>query len=302
MIRFKSYIGSFFIMKINCEDKNFSHEAMELAHSLYDFMQNKFKISRKPKIFLLADEKNSKNILGKTGFYDPKEESVHVYVTNRHPKDVLRSLAHELLHHIQGCEGMVKPDRGDTEGTRDPNYVLHDKFLKQVEADAFERGNIAFREWEAHIKQGDIHVSQEKLDEKKMPKKKLVAAHEKAKKALKAGGFEKYGERAKEVAYATMMKQAQGKEESVEETSYASSGLEHPEKADLDKDQDISSYEKARGKAIEKNLEENKEIQINDALKNSLYYVKEDRAANVAYEARDEKVYNELLRKFKIKK
>lgn len=278
-------------------------------------MKNKFRFMREPKVHFLSDEENAKNILGKTGYYDPQEESVHVFVTNRHPKDILRSFAHELMHHIQGCEGMVDPNRGDTEGSRDPNYVLHDKFLKKVEADAFERGNITFREWEAHIKQGDIQVSQEKLNEaeKKMPKKKLVAAHKKAKEALKGGGFKQYGERAKEVAYATMMKRAQGKEESVEENmeegwgeesveemSYAASGLEHPEKADLNKDKDISSYEKARGKAIEKKLKEN--VQMNDALKNSLYYVKEDRAVNTAYEARDERIYNELLRKFKIKK
>jgi hypothetical protein len=48
--------------------------------------------------------------------------------------------------------------------------------------------------------------------------------------------------------------------------------------------------------------EEQKEVVVNDALKNSLYYVKEDRALADAFEKRDEKVYNELLRKFKIKK
>lgn len=45
----------------------------------------------------------------------------------------------------------------------------------------------------------------------------------------------------------------------MEEVSYDKSGLEHPEKADLNKDKDISSYENRRGKAIEKNMEENHE-------------------------------------------
>ena len=47
----------------------------------------------------------------------------------------------------------------------------------------------------------------------------------------------------------------------MEEASYADSGLEHPEKADLNKDKDINRYEKARGKAIEKNMGENHEGQ-----------------------------------------
>jgi hypothetical protein len=254
-------------MQIHCEDKNFNSEAMELAYSLYDFMKAKFKFTREPKIYFLVDEENSKNILGKTGFYSPEEGSVHIFVTNRHPKDVLRSLAHELLHHIQGCEGMVDPKRGDTEGTKDPNYVLHDKFLKKIEADAFERGNITFREWEAHKKE-DSKMN----EEKKMPKAKVVAAHKKAKEALKSGAFKQYGDRAEQVAYATMMKQAQGKEESTEEGSQ------------------------------EESLEENKDVTINDALKNSHYYSIEDRAAPKIATMRDEAIYEELLKKFKIKK
>lgn len=42
----------------------------------------------------------------------------------------------------------------------------------------------------------------------------------------------------------------------IEETSYEKSGLENPNLADLDKDKDISSWEKKRGSAIEKNLKE----------------------------------------------
>lgn len=44
----------------------------------------------------------------------------------------------------------------------------------------------------------------------------------------------------------------------MEEMNYDDSGLAHPEKADLDKNKDISSYEKKRGTAIEKNVSEDK--------------------------------------------
>jgi len=42
----------------------------------------------------------------------------------------------------------------------------------------------------------------------------------------------------------------------MEEVSYDKSGLKNPDKADLDKNKDISSYEKKRGAAIEKNMSE----------------------------------------------
>lgn len=42
-------------------------------------------------------------------------------------------------------------------------------------------------------------------------------------------------------------------------TSYKKSSLKHPEKADLNKDKKISGYEKARGKAIQKSVQAEKE-------------------------------------------
>jgi hypothetical protein len=42
-------------------------------------------------------------------------------------------------------------------------------------------------------------------------------------------------------------------------TSYEKSGLKHPEKADLNKDKKISSYEKKRGSAVQKSVQKDKE-------------------------------------------
>lgn len=258
-------------MHINCSDSNFNSEILELAHNLYEFMRNEFGFECEPKVHFVADPNNAKNILGRTGHYDPDKEEITVYITNRHGKDVLRSFAHELLHHIQGCEGMM--DKHDMSATSDPNYIMHDKYLKFLEADAFKRGNICFRKWEATLK-GKLAMNESKvLDEKKKKKKKfsktkLKIAHKKAKKALKKGGFKKYGADAERVAYATMAKQE------------LKEGIE-----------DKMSKEN-----------EQPEVKVNEALKNSHYYIPSDRGAPEAYAAREEKIYNELLRKFKIKK
>jgi hypothetical protein len=174
-----------------------------------------------------------------------------------------------------------------------------------IEADAFERGNIAFREWEAS-KKGGAPMS----ESKKMSKSKLKVAHKHAKDALKHGGFKQYGDRAKEVAYATMTKQE------MDEVNYEDSGLEHPEKADIahSKEHDLTPYEVKRGKAIERSMRKNmkeskepqvadqKEIKVNEALKNSHNYSTTTRATPEASAVRDEFLYQELLKKFGIKK
>ena len=54
-----------------------------------------------PSIYLRTDPKNSESIFGKTAYYDPNQRSIVLYIHKRHPKDVLRSLSHELVHHAQ---------------------------------------------------------------------------------------------------------------------------------------------------------------------------------------------------------
>ena len=140
-----------------------NNEIKEHAKDLIKFMRSKFNIDRIPKIHFLNNKENAANILGKTGGYDPEKEEITIYIANRHPKDILRSLAHEMLHHVQKCEGMM--DGKNMGATANPNYIMHDDFLKNIEADAFERGNICFREWEA-CKKGDNTMNEAKKKEK----------------------------------------------------------------------------------------------------------------------------------------
>lgn len=122
-------------------------EMKKYAKELYNYAVSKLnKINRTPKVFLKEDQQNADNMFGKTGYYDPDKEEIHLYITDRHPKDVLRSFAHELVHHEQNC-------RGDTElldlskTANDPAYASHDEGLREMEREAFERGNMIFRDW-----------------------------------------------------------------------------------------------------------------------------------------------------------
>ncbi|CAB4138618.1 hypothetical protein UFOVP331_178 [uncultured Caudovirales phage] len=108
---------------------------------------NKMNISPLPKLkFVDNDEKNANELLGKTAYYDPLEKSITLYTLNRHPKDILRSYAHEMIHHIQNLE-----NRLNNISTTNTN---EDGALPEIEKEAYERGNMCLRNWEDNIKNG----------------------------------------------------------------------------------------------------------------------------------------------------
>jgi len=134
-----------------------------LADDLYNFIKKKRKIVRDPQIIYKFDDGNAKKILGKTGHYDPESEEIVVYCSNRHPKDILRSLAHEVIHHIQNIEGRMESDEMDS--AADENYILDSDFLRDLELEAFGDGNLDIREWEAHMKRNKTDSEQVKATE-----------------------------------------------------------------------------------------------------------------------------------------
>lgn len=98
-----------------------------------------------PRVKIINDDiKNAKNILGRTAYYDPRDKSITLYTLNRHPKDVLRSYAHEMIHRIQDNE-----DRLNNVNTTNTN---EDSNLQELEKEAYLNGNIIFRNWEDSIK------------------------------------------------------------------------------------------------------------------------------------------------------
>ena len=106
-----------------------------------------------PSIYLRTDPKNSESIFGKTAHYDPGQHSIVLYVHNRHPKDVLRSLSHELVHHAQNCRGEF-----DNAGmTGEQGYAQKDPHLRKMEEEAYSVGNLVFRDFEDMMKEKTIY-------------------------------------------------------------------------------------------------------------------------------------------------
>jgi hypothetical protein len=91
-------------------------------------------------IFIENDKKNADNILGRTAYYDPNNKSITLYTHSRHPKDILRSYAHEMIHHMQNLEGRIQGIEGQN--------INEDEYLKELELEAYSEGNMYFRSWE----------------------------------------------------------------------------------------------------------------------------------------------------------
>jgi len=124
------------------------NDLKQLIQQFMPFAQEQMGFNRPPKLFLRQDTENATNPLGKTGFYDPKEESITIYVTDRHPKDILRSLSHELMHHTQKCNG----DFNNAEGMGEQGYAQNNPHMRNMEIQAYQ-ASIVFRDWEDSLKE-----------------------------------------------------------------------------------------------------------------------------------------------------
>lgn len=121
-----------------------------LIISLSSYLKVYLKIEELPKLKLIKnDSENSEKILGKTAYYDPTNKLVALYTKNRHPKDILRSYAHELVHHKQNEQGRLTKIY--------TTNIREDKELIKLEEEAYLIGNMLFRNWETIIKNGELN-------------------------------------------------------------------------------------------------------------------------------------------------
>jgi len=116
-------------------------------NGMYDHFNQKYGFSKPPVMVFDSDPSNQPNVLGKTAYYDPSTLEIHVYTDGRHPKDMLRSIAHELIHHRQNLEGRLNVGGYHGEG-----YYLKNEELKKLEQEAMKDGNETLREYEDNLK------------------------------------------------------------------------------------------------------------------------------------------------------
>jgi hypothetical protein len=134
------------LKEIYAEPSKFNYPP--LIKSLTEYMLEKgMNIRPLPKVKFIGDDvENSQNFFGKTAYYNPNEKSIVLYTYGRHPKDIMRSFSHEMVHHEQNCNGKL--------GNITTQNTNEEGDLPEIEREAYEKGNMVFRNWTDTITEG----------------------------------------------------------------------------------------------------------------------------------------------------
>jgi len=132
---------------MTCRIKNNSNQDLskitQMTNEFYPYAKKSMGFDKEATIVFESDLQNAQNPLGKTAYYDPRSYTVTIYIDKRHPKDIMRSVSHELVHHDQNCKGKF-----ENIGPTEEGYAQSDPYLRKMEEDAYRRGNLCFRDWE----------------------------------------------------------------------------------------------------------------------------------------------------------
>ena len=99
-------------------------------------------------VFKNGDSENAKQFLGKTAYYDPNSQSIVLYTEGRHPKDIVRSFSHEIVHHTQYLE--------DRLGNITTTNTQEDGDLDKLEQEANLTGTMTFRNYTDSLNEGIV--------------------------------------------------------------------------------------------------------------------------------------------------
>lgn len=131
-------------MKINNNTSLDLRELEAKVDEFYPYSKETLGFNRDPEsLNFISDPENAQDMLGKTAYYDPDSFSITIYTDNRHPKDMLRSISHELVHHAQNLRGEFKNMTELEEG-----YAQDNEHMRKMEEEAYSLGNLVFRDWE----------------------------------------------------------------------------------------------------------------------------------------------------------
>ena len=260
-------------MKIKVKNRS-NHNLAHMGPYLNSFLpyaQKRMGFNRPPTIFFDSDPQNADNVLGKTGYYNPDTEEIVVFVDKRHPKDILRSLSHELVHHTQNCRGDLNPEIA---GETTPGYAQSNTHMREMESEAYKLGNgLYFRDWEDSLKNqvketnykhitGDTHkmATYDQLKEE-ITAKVVAALTEKLTNKVEEGAKPDFldldGDGDKKEPMKKAAKEKELKEEEEEE-------LEERKKRDTPRDSDRREADKLKISEDVEEIEEGEEEQLEE--------------------------------------
>lgn len=140
-----------------------SPEFKQRLASLYSYLVKHLGIKQSPPVKLINSRPNAENPFGFTGHYDHTNNLITLYITDRHDTDILRSFAHELIHHWQNERGTLHPHTNnvDDNSSIKPHYAQENGWMRRREMEAYLFGNILFRDWQDEQRHGVPQVQPE---------------------------------------------------------------------------------------------------------------------------------------------
>jgi hypothetical protein len=140
---------------------------IQQTKKLLNYMMERLKIKNPPsKLVLKNNKENAEKPWGYTGNYNPQDKSITLFITDRHHVDILRSFAHEVIHHWQNENGQLLLGNKDNADASDPQYAQKDAHLRKMEKQAFLLGNMIFRDFEDIERFGKTNIVNEEVDPK----------------------------------------------------------------------------------------------------------------------------------------
>ena len=134
--------------KLNEHSMGSSIDLLPYLAKLTQYMIDKgYNIEPLPGLELIDDDiLNAEDFFGNTAYYNPNTQTIVLYTHGRHPKDIARSYAHEMIHHIQNLEGRL--------GNITTTNTQEDDYLNNLEAEANLNGTMTFRNWTDSLDEG----------------------------------------------------------------------------------------------------------------------------------------------------
>lgn len=100
------------IKDLLCESKGEQFDFPQMMRDFLPLAMRELDLDVLPKIKLLVNVEDEEQPT--FGRYANLDNVIYIAIENRHPNDIARTLAHELVHFKQGTLNLLNPNSGDT--------------------------------------------------------------------------------------------------------------------------------------------------------------------------------------------
>ena len=100
------------VLELLKESTGKKYNLIDMLEDFLPLVKDELKLEKFPEIKLVGKVDDTEQPT--FGRYNNNETNITLAITNRHPIDILRTLAHELVHYRQDMNNELGPHSGDT--------------------------------------------------------------------------------------------------------------------------------------------------------------------------------------------